>query len=64
MAVCLYSIYLSLIFIMLVGELTIIFSGLWSKENLFSIVLVYAVVMFLFILLFPLILSIFTNIAC
>jgi hypothetical protein len=62
--VCLYSVYLSLIFIMLVGELTIIFTGLWRENELFTIVLVYAVVMFFFILLFPVILSLFTNLAC
>lgn len=64
MVLCLFGIYITLIFIILIGELTIITSGLWSDANMFTIVISFALIMFVVVLIFPILLSLFTGVAC
>jgi hypothetical protein len=64
MVLCLFGIYITLIFVILIGELTIITSGLWSDANMFVIVISFALVMFVVVLAFPILLSLFTGVAC
>ncbi len=62
--ICMFSIYAVLILMVLVGLISIIFGNFWTIQNHYSTIIIFTIAMLGYILVFPIILSIFNKMIC